>query len=145
MDAVLGEPPALAGVGQGAQKMKAEAVVDQGSVVLPGELDEGVAPVGEAFGEVFVRDLLELEDAAGFQVFHTQGGLAFDAGALVEMAVEVNETLGEGLGIVRVGVDDLVGVGRDGEGGGDCAEKEGEKDADAAARWGEKLQGHRPP
>jgi hypothetical protein len=74
-------------------------------------LDEGIAPVGEAFGEVFAGDVLKAEDATGVEVFFAERGFSVEAGALVEMAVEVNEALGEGLGVVGVGVDDLVSVG----------------------------------
>ena len=52
-----------------------------------------------------------LEDAAGFKIDHAQRGLAVEAGAFVEMSVEEDEALGEGLRIVRVGMDDPVGVG----------------------------------
>ena len=58
--AVLGEAPAFAVVVKGAQKAESGAVVDEGDVRLPGELDEGAAPVGEAFGEVLAGDIVEL-------------------------------------------------------------------------------------
>ena len=109
-------------IGERAQKAEGGAVVDERDVVLPGELDEGAAPVGEAFGEVLAGHVMELQDAAGFEVFHAQGGVAFEAGAFVEMAIEIDEALSEGLPIVRVGVDDAIGVG-----GGNVRGGKGEK------------------
>jgi hypothetical protein len=98
-------------VRNGPEEVQICAVIDENDVILPGELDQGVAPVGEAFGKVLAGHVLELEDAAGFQVFFAQGGFAFDSGALVKVSVQVDEALGEGLRVVGIGVDDLIGVG----------------------------------
>ena len=54
--AVGGKAPAVAVVMKGAQQAEAEAVVDEGDVRLPGELDKCAAPCGEAFGKVLRRD-----------------------------------------------------------------------------------------
>ena len=62
-----------------------------------------------------------LQDAAGFEIFFAQGGLALDAGALVEVAIDVDQALRKGVLIVRVGVDDAIGV---------CGVREGEREAD---------------
>ena len=70
--AVLGEPPAFAGVGERVQKTEGGAIVDQRNVVLPGELNERIAPVGQAFGEVLTGDILELKNAAGVEIFFAQ-------------------------------------------------------------------------
>ena len=107
----MSEAPAFSVVGEGAQQAEGGAVIDEGDVRLPGELHQGVLPVGEALGEVFVGHELHPEDAAGFKVFFAQGGVAFVAGAFVEVSVDVDEALGEGLLVVRVGVDDAVGLG----------------------------------
>ena len=58
-----------------------------------------------------------LQDAPGFEIVHAQRGAAVQAGALVEMSVDVDEALGVGAGIVRIGVDDAIGVGREGVSG----------------------------
>ena len=144
--AVLGEPPAFAGVGDSAEQAKAEAVVDQRDVVLPGELHQSAAPVGEAFGEVLGGHVVELQDAAGFEVLHAQGGLAVEAGALIKVAIEKDESLGIGLPVVGVGVNDAVGVG--GAGRRDGQDAEGQQENGAAATpqaRGEDLQAHCPP
>jgi len=52
-----------------------------------------------------------LQDAAGFEILHAQGGLAVEAGALVEVAIEIEQALRVGLLVVGIGVNDLVGVG----------------------------------
>ena len=121
--AVGGEAPAVAVVVKGAQQAKAEAVVDEGDVRLPGELDEGAAPRGEAFGEVLLRDGRGLQHAAGREIVHAQRGAAVEAGALVEMAVDEDQALRVGVGIVRIGVHDAVGVGGE-DGGCGCEEEE---------------------
>jgi hypothetical protein len=74
-----------------------------------------------------------MEDATGFEVFFAQRRAAFEAGAFVEMAVEIDEALGVGLCIVGIGVDDLVRVGCVRGCGGRNAEREGEGDAEATA------------
>ena len=68
---------------EGAQLAEAEAVVDEADVGLPGELDKGAAPRGEAFGEVLLRDWRRLQNTAGGEIFHAQRGAAVEAGALV--------------------------------------------------------------
>lgn len=112
--AVLGEPPTLACVGEGVEEVEGDAVINQRDVALPCELNKSAAPLGEAFGKVLAGNVLELEDAAGFKILHAQGGVTFKAGAFVEMAVGVDESLGKGLLVVRICVNDLVGVGLDG-------------------------------
>ena len=58
-----------------------------------------------------------LQNVSSRKVHHTKGRLTVQACAFVKVAVNVDEPLGKGMGIVRVGVDDLVGVG----GGGDLS------------------------
>jgi hypothetical protein len=73
-----------------------------------------------------------MENAAGFEIFFAQRGAALETGALVEMTVEIDETLGVGLRVVGIGVDDLVRV-RCVRGLSGCyAERQGEGDAEAA-------------
>jgi len=120
--AVGGEAPALAVVVQGAQQAEAEAVVDEDEVRLPGELDEGAAPRGEAFGKILRRDGRRLQHAAGVEIVHAQRGAAVEAGAFVEMPVDEDQALRVGVGIVRIRVNDAVGVV--GEGGGRGREDE---------------------
>jgi hypothetical protein len=49
--------------------------------------------------------------AAGFEVFFAQGRAAFHAGALIEMSIDIDEALSEGLLVVRVRLDDMIGIG----------------------------------
>ena len=85
---VVGKAPAFVVDGERAQKAERGAVVDKRDVRLPGELDERRAPVGEAFGEVLAGHVVQLEDAAGLEVFFAEGRLAFDAGAFVEVSID---------------------------------------------------------
>ena len=69
----MSEAPAVAAVLAGAEKAEGGAVVNERDVRLPGELDESVVPVGQAFGEVFVRDDLHADESTGVEVFFAQG------------------------------------------------------------------------
>ena len=114
--AVGGEPPAVAVVVKRAQQAKAKAVVNEGNVGLPGELHQCAAPRGKAFGKVLLRHCGRLQRAPGREIFHAQRGAAVEAGALVQMPVDVDQALGVGAGIVGIGVDDeirIVGAGRE--------------------------------
>jgi hypothetical protein len=108
--AVLREAPALAGVVLHAQRRERGAVVEEGAVGLPGELDERVAPAGEALCEELRGDVAALDGLSGGEVFFPKGGLAVKAGAFVEVAVKVDEALGEGLRVMRVGVDNAIAL-----------------------------------
>jgi hypothetical protein len=44
--------------------------------------------------------------------------LAIEAGALIEVAVKIHESLGVGVPVVGIGVHDLIRVGGEGEGAG---------------------------
>src|SRR6202034_3341053 len=116
--AVVGEAPAFAVVVHCAQQAKTEAVVDEGNVRLPGELNERAAPRGEAFSKVLAGDRVGLQDAAGIEVVHAQRGAAVEAGALVEMPILEEKPLGVCLRVVRIGVKDAIGIGREGVSGG---------------------------
>jgi len=59
-------------------------------VILPSELDEGTSPLGEAFAKIRRGNVVEGKDAPGFRVFFAQARFAYEAGALVEVAVEVD-------------------------------------------------------
>ena len=117
---VVGHAPAFAGVGEGGELAEGGAVVDPADVGLPGPLVEVGAPVDDAFAEVLRGDVDVLEDAAGGGVFDEELRLAFEAGAFVEAAVEVEEAFGVEGGRVGEGGYDRVAV--DGGGGlGFCA------------------------
>jgi len=49
---VRSKSPTFAIIREGVEEVEGGAVIDQRDVVLPGELNEGVAPGREAFGEV---------------------------------------------------------------------------------------------
>ena len=123
--AVLGQPPAFAVVMKGFKQAEAEAVVDKGDMRLPGELDQRAAPWGESLGKVLAGHGRRLQYAPGRQVVHAQRRAPVQAGALVQMSVDVDEPLCVGARIVRIGVDDFVGVIRGGIGReGCCAKKQ---------------------
>ena len=61
---------------------------------LPGELDQGAAPVGQSFAEVLRVEAGFLKGAAGLEVVHAQAGLAESPVALVELATDKNQALG---------------------------------------------------
>ena len=74
-----------------------------------------------------------MNDAACLEIFHAQGGVALEAGALVEMAVGVDQSLGEGLAIMRVSVNDAIGVRSMGRRGGCEEDSQGQSGTTEAA------------
>ena len=133
---VVGHAPALAGVGELADGAEGEAVVDEAGVGLPGPLVEIGPPVDNALAEILRRDLVLLDRVAGRGRVGEKSAVPFKAGALVEEAVEEQETFGVALGGMRELVDDLVAVHRrflrlggsaakGGEGQGDESEASG--------------------
>ena len=105
--AVGGQAPAFAGVGEFAFRVEGRQVVDEALLRLPGQFHQAVFPVHDAFAEILARDVALLQHFAGFQLHLADGGLLLQAGAFVEEAVQVEESLGERHGVVRVGVHHL--------------------------------------
>ncbi len=126
-----GHAPAFAGVGELLEEAEGEAVVDEADVGLPGPLVEVGSPVDDALAEDLGWRLGVLDDFPGGGLRDEDGGVAGEAGALVEEAVEVEEAFGVVGGGMGVGVDDAVaedwcGVGGCGEEGGAQGEGLGE-------------------
>src|SRR4051812_13062779 len=107
----MGQAPAFSVVRERALRGKAEAVINESLVRGPGQLDESAPPLGEAFSEKIRRQIALLKNVSRVQVDHAQGRPSIESGAFVEMAVNVDQSLSERFGIVRVGVKDLKGIG----------------------------------
>jgi hypothetical protein len=75
-------------------------------------LKQSVAAEGNPFPEIFLRQIAAFENFPRFHLHFAQRRLPVQARPLVEQAVVKDESLREGAGIVRVGVDDLVSVNR---------------------------------
>ena len=103
---VLRQTPPLACIRKSSQKFEAETVVDQRDMALPGQLDQRASPVGQPLAEV-LGHILELQDAPRLNVFHPQRRVPLKPGAFVQMAVQIDQPLREGLRVVRVGVHHL--------------------------------------
>ena len=117
MAAVGGEAPAFAPVGELALQFEVLQPPDEADFRLPGELHDAVAEHGDAFAEEVSGEGELLENDAGFELHLAQSRAAVQAGAFVEEAVAVFQTLGEGFPVVGIGVDDLVGpLAREGAG-----------------------------
>src|SRR6185437_12282626 len=88
-------------------------VVDEADLRLPGQADQTIAPVGNTLTEVLRRQVVVEHDLAGFQADLTNARVPLEAGALIQVAFQIEEALREGVRVVRVGVYHLVRVGRD--------------------------------
>jgi hypothetical protein len=111
--AVLGQRPAFAGIGPAAFLAEVGAVPAEAGPALPGEADDVRAPIDDPLAEIFGRDRDGAEHLAILQPDLADRRLAVQAGALVELAVEEEETLGERHRIVRIFLHDPVGIDRD--------------------------------
>src|ERR1700722_3108352 len=107
---VSGEAPTFGGIGEFLLLLERGEVINETLVILPGELKKFAVLEREALGEVFSGNGNLFPDFAGFEIDFAEGGFAVKAGAFVKHAVEVKEALGEGPAVVRIGVDDFVGV-----------------------------------
>ncbi len=118
--AVVGEAPALAGVGELTGQAEPE-IVDEALLRLPRELNDPALEDREALGEVRARHAPPRQDAAGLEVDPPHARPAVEPGALVERTVVEDEALRERVGVVWPIADDLDAVRRNiglGEGNG---------------------------
>ncbi len=81
-------------------------------MVAPGQRDQVAAPIDDAFAEQIGRQASALQHVAGLQLDLADRGMALEAGALIENAVLVEQALGKGGGVVRIGMHDLVALHR---------------------------------
>lgn len=107
---IVRETPAFTLVVEGAEEPEGQAIVNECGVRLPRELDECVLPIGKALPEVSIGIELHAKNSAGLEIFFAQCRLPLDSGALVEMAVDIDQSLSECVLIVRISVHDAVGV-----------------------------------
>jgi hypothetical protein len=107
---VVGQAPTFAFVGHGLLRREAEAVVNKGFVGGPGQLNQRAAPVRQALAEDVRREIVFLQNVSSRKIDHAERRPAVQAGAFVKVAIHVDEALRKGMDIVRVGVDNLVGV-----------------------------------
>ena len=121
------------------EKLEAETIINEGLAVLPRELIQFTREIGHALGKVLRGDGLLLEHLPRGEVSHAQAGPAVETRALVKVAVEVDEALGERPRIVRIRADDAVmadGTFRRRQGGQDHEGKPEFQDASILARLG---------
>src|SRR6185437_8402380 len=78
------------------------------------------------------------DDFSGFEFDLAESGMAVETGAFVEESVVVFEAFGEGVAVVGIDVDDLIGVSRDRGGGrlshGGLSEQDGTADGERGDR-----------
>src|SRR5690606_8603326 len=104
---VMGEAPALAGIGEGPDLLEIVALPDDAERVPPGEADDSVPPERAALAEHIGPHRPAAQQLAVLEAHHPQLGPADLPGALVDQLAIDEETLGEGSGVVRQGADDL--------------------------------------
>ena len=77
--AILGQPPALAWIFEFAFAGEAGQIVDEAALRLPGQFQQAVLPVDDAFPEIFLRHIALLQHLAGLQTHLADGRLPFQA------------------------------------------------------------------
>src|SRR5215213_11315972 len=85
-------------------------VVNKADLVLPGKLVDFAVQERDAFGEVRLGDVNLLQHLAGLQFDISQARPALLTGTLEKFALEENQSLCEGVRVVRPDVDDLIAV-----------------------------------
>ena len=102
------EAPPFARITERLDRLEGRLVVDEPDLGLPGELDDRVPPDGDALAEVLRVERLVLEDFAGLELDLADPRLTVLSGALVEVAVDILQALGEGLPVVGIDLDDAI-------------------------------------
>ena len=69
-------------------------------------------PDGDALAKIFGAEVALMYHAASFQIGEADGRVAVAPCPFVKDAAVKNESLGKCVGIVGIGLDDLIGVGR---------------------------------
>ncbi len=110
--AVVGESPALGGITKDIDQLERFGVVDEAGAFAPGELDQAIPGNGQSFAEIARRQRPLRQHPPAFQIHLANRGLAVAAGALVEDAAVVDQTLGEGSAVVGILGDDPVAQAR---------------------------------
>ena len=111
---VLGQRPALALIVEFTLYLEAREVVDETHVRLPGEADEAAVPIDDAFAEVLRGHVDLLHHRSGVDAHLADGRVLFQARALVQEAVQIEQSFSVGRHVVRVGVDDVHVINRNG-------------------------------
>src|SRR5262245_4762086 len=109
---VVRKPPPFATVRKTSTYLERLAVVHEPDPRFPRQLEELVAELGQPFGEVASRNVLPLDHRSRIEAHLPERGSAVQTGALEQKSVAVNEALRKGLPVVRVAIDDVVGVDR---------------------------------
>src|ERR1700679_4177402 len=72
---------------------------------FPREANQISAPVHDAFAEVLRGDVDFLQYLPGFEPYLANARVLLETGALVQIAVQIKEPLGEGLRVMGIGMD----------------------------------------
>src|SRR5579871_430901 len=107
---ILREAPSFSGIHELAFGSETGQIVDEAQLVFPGQLQQAIFPVNDAFAEILLRNLPFFEHFAGFELHLADRGFSPQAGALVHRSVEIEESLCVGLRIMRIRMHDLVAV-----------------------------------
>ena len=70
--AIVGQPPALRGIGEAIKRSERVSVVDQGGVLLPCQLNDAFIDEGDAFGEEVGGHIFLLQNDAILQIHAAQ-------------------------------------------------------------------------
>ena len=107
MGTIIGQTPAFGRVVVGGKLLEAVATIDEDHVGLPGELIDLVVDQHDAFAKIAIAQFAGQDHVIRCQAALAQGRQSALAGALIEMAVMVEQALGKKIDIVRILVHDL--------------------------------------
>lgn len=82
---VVSEPPAIGGIGESATELKRLFIVDEADPGLVGELNNGIAPDGDALAKVLRGQLLFFKYCSRFPVDLSQSRFTMPSGSFVEV------------------------------------------------------------
>src|SRR5262249_2103073 len=111
---IVGQAPSFTGIVEASQHAQAGFVVNESGLGLPGQFEDLIIQYSDALSEERLRDIEALKDTAAGEVDFADSRVADDAGSLIEKPVVIFEALGKGCAVMRVALDDSVGVLRRG-------------------------------
>src|SRR5437764_12293782 len=91
--AILGQSPTLTGIAELAPGIKSVQIVDETSLGLPGNLEQPVFRIDDAFSKVLLPDVTLLEDLASIKLDLANRRAPMQACSLVQHSGQIEQDL----------------------------------------------------
>ena len=107
---IVGQRPSLAFVLELLLQLEGGEVEDKSNMRFPGEADEMPVPIDDPFAKILGWDIEPLDDFPGFYSHLSNGRVLLETRALIQEAVQVEQSLGERRRVMGIGMHYVVAV-----------------------------------